>query len=100
MSAKRVVNSSTLQRLQSERAGNDAAHACMRNLKTTIEKAEGEIVFALGERLAPRVGRPPKEPRVRRPVSVENRDLQAAIDDMLAKVSEDARLPCQLNRFG
>jgi hypothetical protein len=89
-----------LQRLQSDRAGNDPAHARMRNFETTIEKAEGEIVFALGERLAPRVGRPPKEPRVRRPVSVENRDLQAAIDDMLAKVSEDARLPCQLNRFG
>jgi len=85
MSAKRVVNSSTLQRLQSERAGNDPPRARMRNFETTIEKAEREIVFALGERLAPQVGRPPKEPRVRRPVSVENRDLQAAIDDMLAR---------------
>lgn len=60
----------------------------MRSFKTTIEKAEGEIVFALKKqpasaslRQAPAEA---KEP-VRQPVHVEDRDLEAAIDDMLAR---------------
>lgn len=60
----------------------------MRNIRSTIENIEGEIVFALKKQA---IGAPPRQfPAERRepprqPIQVENRDLEAAIDDMLAR---------------
>lgn len=57
-------------------------------IDTTIEKAEGEIVFALKKQAlgAPiRQTRPEPAEEVRQPVLVENRDLESAIDDMLTR---------------
>lgn len=60
----------------------------MRNVRTTIENIEGEIVFALRKQT---VSAPPRQlplerrEHPRQPIQVENRDLEAAIDDMLVR---------------
>jgi hypothetical protein len=58
----------------------------MRTFETTIEKVEDEIVFALKKQVvstpARQIQQEPTRP-VRRAIEVENRDLEAAINDML-----------------
>lgn len=60
----------------------------MRNVHSTIENIEGEIVFALRKHT---VGAPPRDvpserrEHTREPIQVENHDLEAAIDDMLVR---------------
>jgi hypothetical protein len=77
-----------LQRLQFYRERAIIPSRSMRNFEETVERAEGEIVFALKKQIDSgpirQVPRAPKD-SVRRPVAVENRDLEAAIDDMLAR---------------
>jgi hypothetical protein len=76
-----------LQRLQFYRERAIIPSRSMRNFEETIERAEGEIVFALKKTDSRPIRQVPQAPKdsVRRPVPVENRDLEAAIDDMLAR---------------
>jgi hypothetical protein len=60
----------------------------MRSANKSFENIEDEIVFALKEQTVsapPRQLPPERRETPRQPIQVENRDLESAIDDMLAR---------------